>query len=185
MTKKWAVTQEAFDQLLAWLDADRGRAANKYETVRSRLIKIFSCRGCGEADDLADETINRVTAKVMEIAPSYSGEPALYFYGVANKVYLEHVRRRPQIAYQPLQESSAETEAEYACLEQCMERLPVVNRRLVLAYYEEDKRAKIDRRRKLAEELGIGVNALRIRAHRIRLQLEQCVRACIEAAAIG
>ncbi len=180
MNKKWAITQEAFDGLLAWLDPDRDRAAQKYETVRTRLIKIFSCRGCGEADDLADETINRVTAKLHEIVDTYVGDPALYFYGVANKVYLEYLRRRPRVESPPLRESSADIETEYACLERCMDQLPPENRRLVLEYYQEEKRAKINRRRKLAEELGIAVNALRIRAHRIRQQLQQCVQVCVE-----
>jgi len=178
--KERVITQEAFDGLLAWLDPDRDRAANKYETVRTRLIKIFSCRGCGEADDLADETINRVTAKLSEIAGSYLGDPALYFYGVANKVYLEYLRRRPVVEAPPLRESSDEIEAEYECLERCMDQLPPESRRLVLQYYQEEKRAKIDRRRKLAEELSIAVNALRIRAHRIRQQLQQCVQVCLE-----
>jgi RNA polymerase sigma factor (sigma-70 family) len=180
MNKEWVITQEAFDSLLTWLDPDRDRAARKYETVRIRLIKIFSCRGCGEADDLADETINRVTSKLSEIAGSYLGDPALYFYGVANKVYLEYLRRRPAIEPPPLRESSEDIEAEYECLERCMDELPPESRRLVLQYYQEEKRAKIDRRRKLAEELGIAVNALRIRAHRIRQQLQQCVQVCLE-----
>ena len=180
MKKEWVITQEAFDGLLTWLDPDRDRAAHKYETVRIRLIKIFSCRGCGEADDLADETINRVTAKLSEIAGSYLGDPALYFYGVANKVYLEYLRRRPAIEPPPLRESSEEIEAEYACLERCMDELPPESRRLVLQYYQDEKRAKIERRRKLAEELGIAVNALRIRAHRIRQVLQQCVQVCLE-----
>lgn len=180
MKKEWVITQEAFDGLLTWLDPDRDRAAHKYETVRIRLIKIFSCRGCGEADDLADETINRVTSRLSEIAGSYLGDPALYFYGVANKVYLEYLRRRPAIEPPPLRESSDEIEDEYACLERCMDELPPESRRLVLQYYQDEKRAKIERRRKLADELGIAVNALRIRAHRIRQQLQQCVQVCLE-----
>lgn len=185
MNKEWVITQEAFDGLLAWLDADRDRAAQKYETVRTRLIKIFSCRGCGEADDLADETINRVTAKLSEIVDTYVGDPALYFYGVANKVFLEYLRRRPMLESPPLREASDEIEAEYACLERCMDQLPPESRRLVLEYYQEEKRAKINRRRKLAEELGIAVNALRIRAHRIRQQLQQCVQVCLEEAPVN
>src|SRR5882762_2150995 len=97
MKKKWAITQEAFDGLLGWLDTNRDQAAQKYEKIRTRLIKIFICRGCGEADDLADETINRVTAKVDSIANSYTGDPALYFYGVAQKVHLEYLRSRPAL----------------------------------------------------------------------------------------
>ncbi|HXL80613.1 MAG TPA: hypothetical protein VN951_07025 [Pyrinomonadaceae bacterium] len=190
MKKEWAITQEAFDGLLNWLDNNPEQAALKYEKIRTRLIKIFACRGCGEADDLADETINRVTAKVDSIASSYSGDPALYFYGVAQKVHLEYLRSRPvlqepfeaghEMKSRNVMESDDDIEREYFCLERCMDQLPPENRRLVLEYYQEEKRAKIDHRRNLAQELGIAVNALRIRAHRIRLQLQQCVQACIE-----
>ena len=192
MKKEWVVTQQDFDRLLDWLAADRESAGSKYENIRVRLIKIFTCRGCGEADDLADETINRVTAKLGEIAGSYSGDPALYFYGVAQKVHLEYLRKKPLVheslepgrepggktAWSP--ETSEEVEREYACLEQCMDRLPPENRRLVLEYYQEEKRAKIDHRKQLADQLGIAVNALRIRACRLRAQLQQCVQNCLE-----
>lgn len=192
MKNQWVVTQQAFDSLLNWLDADRESAGTKYEKIRVRLIKIFTCRGCGEADDLADETINRVTVKLGEIAANYSGDPALYFYGVAQKVHLEYLRKRPlvqesletgrepggQTTWPP--EAADEVEHEYACLEQCMDRLPPENRRLVLEYYHEEKRAKIDHRKQLADQLGIAVNALRIRAHRLRAQLQQCLQSCLE-----
>lgn len=194
MKKEWVVTQQAFDDLLDWLDADRDRAGFRYENIRIRLIKIFTCRGCYEADDLADETINRVTTKLSEIAGSYSGDPALYFYGVAQKVHLEYLRRKPPVQESSLigRELSSQTtlasepaeniEDEYACLEQCMEQLSPENHRLVIEYYQDEKRAKIDHRKRLAEQLGIAVNALRIRAHRIRLQLQQCVGSCLDQA---
>lgn len=194
MKNQRVITQQAFDQLLNWLDADRDSAGSKYEKIRVRLIKIFACRGCGEADDLADETINRVTLKLGEIAESYSGDPALYFYGVAQKVHLEYLRKKPlvqessQVGREPggqtawPSEPVDDIEQEYACLERCMDRLPPENRRLVLEYYQEEKRAKIDHRKMLADQLGIAVNALRIRAHRIRSQLQQCVESCLDQA---
>lgn len=194
MKNQWVVTQQDFDRLLSWLDADRESAGSKYEKIRVRLIKIFTCRGCCEADYLADETINRVTAKLVEIAESYSGDPALYFYGVAQKVHLEYLRRKPpaQESAQPGREPGGQTawpsepvddvEQEYACLERCMANLPPANRLLVLEYYQEEKRAKIDHRKKLADQLGIAVNALRIRAHRIRSQLQHCVESCLDQA---
>jgi DNA-directed RNA polymerase specialized sigma24 family protein len=190
MKRDYPITQEAFDGLLGWLDTNREQAALKYERIRTRLIKIFTCRGCGEADDLADETINRVTAKVDSIASSYTGDPALYFYGVAQKVHLEYLRSQPVLQNSigagreqgsiNVVEADNDIEQEYACLERCMDQLPLESRRLVLEYYQEEKRAKIDCRKRLAEELGIAVNALRIRAHRIRLQLQQCVQACLD-----
>jgi DNA-directed RNA polymerase specialized sigma24 family protein len=190
MKKEWVLTQEAFERLLGWLDTDRDRAGKKYETVRLRLIKIFTCRGCTEAEDLADETINRVTAKVEEVAEKYSGDPTLYFYGVAQKVHLEYLRK-----YQKKQADVAvdsdtlnaapislddDIEPEYECLERCLDHLPSDNRKLVVEYYQQERQAKIEHRKRLATELGIAVNALRIRAHRIRLVLQRCVLDCLE-----
>jgi DNA-directed RNA polymerase specialized sigma24 family protein len=191
MKKDWVVTPQAFDSLLGWLDKDRELAGEKYEKIRLRLIKIFTCRGCAEADDLADETINRVTAKVAELISKYSGDPALYFYGVAQKVHLEYVRTKPVMHELPQSsrardlndlEASDELEQEYACLERCMQELPSESRLLVLDYYQEEKGAKIDHRKRQAQELGIALNALRIRAHRLRLQLQKCMEICLEQA---
>jgi DNA-directed RNA polymerase specialized sigma24 family protein len=182
MDQENTLTQAAFDSLLAWLDADRDRAGKKYESIRLRLIKIFTCRGRPDAEELADETINRVTTKVHVLAKEYVGDPALYFYGVAQKVFLESVRKPAHAAAPPARTAadSDEREREYECLERCMERLPRESRGLVLEYYRDEKRAKIDHRKELAERLGIAPNALRIRAHRIRVALQRCVLTCLD-----
>lgn len=183
MKKEWVLTQEAFDALLDWLDPNRDIAAQKYETVRSRLIKIFACRGCLDAEDLADETINRVTSKLPEIQATYTGEPARYFYGVANKIHLEYTRRKPVPRLPEPKTDCEQAELEYACLDRCVAKLPPENRELVLSYYQEEKHAKIEHRKHLAKKLGIAANALRIRAHRIRTALEECVKECLEKTA--
>jgi DNA-directed RNA polymerase specialized sigma24 family protein len=182
MKKEWVVTQQAFDSLLDWLDEDREQAGQKYEKIRLRLIKIFTCRGCAEAEDLADETIDRVVSKLEEVGTRYEGDPALYFYGVAQKLHLEYLRRsHPKPVPPPVSvETAADREAEYECLDRCVEKLSPENRDLVLRYYAEEKHARIEDRKKLADELGIAVNALRIRAHRIRLVLQNCVKVCLE-----
>lgn len=192
MKKDWELTQDVFDMLLDWLDPDREQAGRKYEAIRLRLIKIFTCRSCLEAEFLADETINRVAARVQDISGSYVGDPALYFYAVAQKVHFEYIRdvhsRQPTMQA----ESAANTvstlpinlipnvEPVYQCLERCLEHQTSENRELVTRYYQQEKQAKIDHRKLLATELGIAVNALRIRAHRIRLALRRCVRHCLE-----
>lgn len=191
MKKEWVLTQDAFDELLDWLDPDRERAAEKYETIRLQLIKILTCRGCRQAEDFADEAINRVLAKISDLRHTYTGNPALYFYGVVNKVHLEYVRktesRQTELAdwyngedraVSPLE--NEDVEAEYQCLENCLDELPANNRLLVVRYYQEEKGAKIVSRKRLAEEFGLGVNALRIRAHRIRLALQECVQHCLK-----
>ena len=182
MNKKWVLTQTALDALLAWLSPDRDEAAAKYEAIRARLIRVFVSRGCAEAEDLADETINRVTSRLGDVVGAYRGDPALYFYGVAKKVRQEHDKRKLRPAPPPPPPAREEIELEHACLEECVRALPPEQRRLVIEYYQGDKRSKINNRRRLARELGIALNALRIRAHRIRAALQLCVEACLERA---
>lgn len=179
MKKQWDTTQEGFDSLLSWLSDDRDQAGKKYEVIRYRLIKMFTCRSCGEAEDLADETIIRVTAKLPEITPNYQGDPVLYFYGVARKVYHEWLRRQNKPIAPPPIDVTNDDDRVYECLDRCMETVPEESRQIVLRYYENEKRAKIDDRKTLADELGIGLNALRIRAHRIRELLRKCVKSCM------
>ena len=73
-------------------------------------------------------------------------------------------------------------ELEYNCLERCIERLSKENRDLLLRYHSPDGRVETDLRRALADELGIAPNALRIRVHRIRQGLKDCLEKCIERA---
>lgn len=178
MNRERAITQESFDTLLAWLDESREAAGQKYETIRGRLVKLFVNRGCSDAEDLADLTITRVVARLPDVKDDYVGEQIRYFYGVARKVYLES-RRRREIAtdtFPPPRPARPDPVRE--CLRECLERLPADQRELVLDYYVYEKRAKIDHRKGLAEELGVTANALRLKAHRARIELERCVRRC-------
>ncbi len=179
MKKNWLLTRDSLDALLAWLDSDRDLAGQKYEEIRRRLIKLFTCRGCFEPEDLSDETINRVIRKLPEIVDAFTGDQIRYFYGVANKVHLEYLRRKPIPDIPSVLPNNEESNSEIECLDQCMAELTPENQSLVLEYYQEDKRAKIDHRKHLAERLGIAANALRIRAFRIRASLEACVRGCL------
>jgi DNA-directed RNA polymerase specialized sigma24 family protein len=178
--KEWEITQEAFAKFLAWLGPNRDEAGKKYEDIWRKLIKIFTCRGCNCPEDLADETINRVIRKVQDIGETYVGDPALYFCGVAHHVHHEFFRKKPVYQPPPPADGPTRTDAEYECLEQCMEGLPPRSRELVLQYYQEEKREKIDLRKQLALQLGIPLNALRIRACRIRMNLQTCVNLCLQ-----
>jgi DNA-directed RNA polymerase specialized sigma24 family protein len=185
MNHDTALTQSGFDSLLAWLDSDRDQAGLVYEQIRRRLIKIFECRGRHDAEELADETINRVILKVPKIAEDYIGEKALYFYAVAQKVFLESLRKREPVVLPPPVAVTEDVEREYECLDRCISQLTRNNRELVMEYYQDDKRAKIEHRKALAEKLGLAQNALRIRAHRIRQTLQQCVEKCLEQALLA
>jgi len=118
MRTGWVLTQEDFDRLLHWLDANLEAAGREYETIRERLIKIFARRGCAAAEDLADETINRVTAKLETIIDDYEGSPRFYFYRVAQLVHMEYLTR-PKAPEVPcdLTVFNGEKEREYECLD--------------------------------------------------------------------
>lgn len=182
------LTAEAFAQLLKWLAPEPERAGEKYEQIRRGLIKIFRCRGSAIAEDLADETINRVAGKVGEIAGSYVGEPASYFYAVADKIYLEYLRTASaQLRPLPAEvvekkHSNEEMELKYECLEECLGRLPAHSREIIHVYYGHDQagREKIARRKELAKQLGIGTSILWLKAHRIRQNLKKCVSQCFQ-----
>jgi RNA polymerase sigma factor (sigma-70 family) len=174
------LSQEAFDKLLGWLGPDRDSAGKKYEEIRLKLIKIFARRGCMVAEELADETMDRVCYKAQKIVDSYIGDPALYFYGVAQNVYLEYIKKRTAQPILPPPDPPEEKERNYDCLHKCMEELDPPSRELILQYYQHEKKAKIDHKKDLAERLGIALNTLRMRAHRIKETLQKCVRECVK-----
>jgi len=183
--KHQILSREAFDHLLRALDADRDRAGEKYELLRRKLIKFFEWRGALNPQDLADQTLNIVADKLAqgERIQSFGA----YCCGVGRMVLLEKsressledaLRAEARIASDATETGLGDVRQD--CLEKGLQQLPVENRELILTYYRDDKRAKIETRRALAERLGLPLNALRIRVHRIRAKLEESVRECVE-----
>ena len=178
MTMKSDPTQQEFDALLRWLGGTAEEAGRAYEIIRRRLIALFVCRGCLGAEDLADETINRVMRATQKEGFIYEGAPIRYFYGVAKLVHLESLRRRP-VPETPVH-NTEEVEAEHHCLEGCVGQLPSRSRELVVEYYQEQGRARFMYRAKLAQRLDIPLSTLRVQAHRIRGLLRECMTQCLE-----
>lgn len=180
--KDWVLTKQSLAGFLSLLDEDPERAGERYETLRRKLVKFFEWRGSSTSDELADETLNRLVRKIDE------GEAvrnfSAYIGGMARLVWLESVkeRERERSAFEELHTSnhiSSQTDAQrIECFELCLEELSSENRALILDYYRAEKSDKINLRRELAEKMGVPLNALRIRAHRIRLQIERCVGDC-------
>lgn len=173
------VTEEEFERLLAWLGDTPDAAAQRYESIRQGLITVFVNQHCLDAEDLADETINRVAKKLKELIGSYEGSPERYFYGVAKKVLLEYTRQKPPPVIPPPSEPDEEAEAYHDCLDMCLERLTAENRDLILTYYDEKRRRKIVSRQRLREQMSLKPGALRARIFRIRATLKKCVRQCL------
>ena len=97
MTADYIPSASSFAKLLEWLGPDRDQSAARYEEIRRKIIRFFICRGCVESEDLTDVTIDRVTRVVDRSSFQYVGNPILYFYGVAKKVHLEHLRQQVRL----------------------------------------------------------------------------------------
>ena len=174
-----SLTQSEFDAFLVWLDPDLGRAANKYEEVRRRLIWFYLNRQCNTAEDLADETINRVAKKPDEWKQKYEGDPMPYFHAVAKNVFREYCREFTRKVEAPPDTSRPELEPYLVCLRECVAKLTGDSRALILEYYEKQKKAKIDAHREMGDRMGLTPGALRARIHRIRTKLRECVEQCM------
>ena len=193
--KEWTLAPAAFRRLLQWLDEGTDSAGQKYLEMRQLLVAYFDRKSCAAPDELADETLNRVARRLIEEGAIESETPAKYCYIVARFVFLEHLREA-QKATAVLDEirrqrhgndSTAavvddDKEKMLDCLERCASKLEPVNRELITRYYVGRERVKIENRRRLAESLGITINALAIRACRVRDTLEACVRQCANEA---
>lgn len=176
---KAGLTKEAFEKLLNWLDTDRDKAGEKYEIIRLRLIRIFASRGCCDGEHLADQTLNVVASRIDWLIENYKGDPALYFYGVAKKIFLEQNKKKPPPPLPPPPDVT-EVERKCGCLEACLKQeLSVPDRCLVLRYHEKEKKEKIILRKQLAKELAISMNALRIRVYHIHTRLRPCIEQCL------
>jgi hypothetical protein len=181
---KRKMTQEDFEEVLLWLDSgadggvpDRDRGALKYEKIRERIIRIYRTRGCSRADEVADESLERFANKARKLRLNYKGDPALYIYAIAKRVYREILREESHtITPPPERPDSDEVELRHAWLEHCLKSLKPESRDLILRFYYGEKREKIENRKKLAEELGITSRALSLRALHIRQKLYDCVK---------
>jgi DNA-directed RNA polymerase specialized sigma24 family protein len=183
---KWFLTQEAFDKLLAAFSSDRDEAARQYEALRRRLIKFFEWRAVASPDDRVDETFNRVARRIDE--GQQIDNVVAYAYRVAYLVFLESLKEPElldidQEKIDPLTTEQtfedAEHEPRQLCFDRCLEALANDNRKIILSYYREERRAKIELRKNVADQLKISLNALSIRAHRIRKGLEECITNCL------
>src|SRR5215213_4121020 len=183
---EWTLTREAFDRLLAAFSQDDEQAAAQYEALRSRLIRFFEWRCVPLADDRVDEVLNRVARRIDD--GQQVNNVTAYAYRVAYLVFLETLKEPEliEIDQQTIQGLTIEPQFEDSkherrqrCFDSCLQSLTNKNRKLILIYYQDDRGAKIEQRKNLADQLKITLDALRIRTHRIRKTLEECITSCL------
>lgn len=180
---KSKMTPEDFEEVLLWLGSapdgagvpNRDRGVEKYEKIRQRIIRIYSNRGCGRAEEIADKAFDRFGNKAKKLRLTYKGDPALYIYAIAKKVYKEILREEAR-TFTPPPPPDPDVELRHAWLEHCLKLLKPEKRDLILRFYQGEKQEKIENRKRLAEELGITSRALSLRALQIRRKLYDCVK---------
>ncbi|MCM3901132.1 MAG: hypothetical protein ND866_05455 [Pyrinomonadaceae bacterium] len=183
--REWVLTGEALERFLSCLDANPEHAGRKYEAIRQKLVKIFDWRGARFPEECADETINRVVRK-LEYGQEIRDIPT-YCQGVARLVFLEALKKAEnrEVSLDELKSVPAapvlpEDDSEQRkCFVRCLSELPIESRQLILQYYEDERRVKINNRQAMANQLGIPLNALRSRVQRIRNKMEQCIGYCL------
>jgi DNA-directed RNA polymerase specialized sigma24 family protein len=167
--------------LLDRLGAEPQESAERYEQLRRKMINYFLWEQCENAEDLADECLDRVARKLEDGVEIQS--PSGYMAGVARIMVKENRsrRQREQAVMEEFSNRIAHTgEAEdieqaVRDLEECLKNFSPSQRSLLLRYYEGDHAQRILIRARLAEELNILPNALRNRAMRLRTLLETCM----------
>ncbi len=201
------LTERSWDDLLDFLDPERPPkqgpdrdevAQARYVEIVQKLVCFFAGRGCRDAEDLALECVLRVAGKCRDVDTSAYPNRTGYFYGVARNVLRESWRdeARESTKRDALKRELARLgildpqawsrkEAVHACLERCLAELSHGARRLILSYYGEEGGAKIESHRKLADEFGKSLNALRIEVHRIRATLRQCMVGHLSSGAVA
>ena len=174
--------KELFEALLEWLDPDREKAAQRYEVIRTGLVRILVSNGLSDAEHYADVAIDRVIKRLPEIQATYIGDPAKYFHGVARNIVRE-ARRQKEIATDvlPTPVPQVEPSETSECLSRCLGLLPPDKQAFILDYHLFKGHEKVEHHRQMAGELAITEGALRTRAHHLRVTLEKCVLECIGA----
>ena len=165
MSRGAHLSQVELDALLAWLNPCREQAGEKYEAIRRDLMRFFTARHCGAAEEHVDETIDRVARRVAA-GEQIRTDPCRYFRGVAKKIFLEYFKRRARLfELSPLVHDALHYPQQRARgLAECLRVLPAHTRDLLEGYY-------LDDRASLAATLGITPNALRLRVFKEKRKL--------------
>lgn len=189
---KYDQAAERFEALLRLLDPDRNRAAEKYEDLRRRLIKFFQWNSCFPAEDLVDETLDRVTEKLPD-APVL--DVVGFAWGVAKHVRQEASKQSERIVQmsalpggmelpsrdrgpERVLQEQMEDERRAECLRRCLRRFSRTDREVFLKYHNIPGE-HTEYRQRLAANFGLSIGALRVKINRLREKLENCLRQCM------
>jgi RNA polymerase sigma factor (sigma-70 family) len=179
------INPDDFNAFLAWLSPQKIQDGEAYEKARQRLIIFFTSRKCRDPESLVDNTIDIAILKLKMGEIPAEVQPIAYLFGIAKNVFREYLRYKDEWdpiddIPEPPSDSQLEIESKHACLDRCLNELPQDDRTILLTYYSQTRRAKIEMHRKLAERCKLTPNALRNRVFRLNKRMARCVNSCLE-----
>jgi RNA polymerase sigma factor (sigma-70 family) len=162
-----------------------------FELLRGKMVIFFEVRCCLDPEELADETLERVMKKLC--AGTEVTDLVRYSYGVARNIFHEYLRKEKakrkyveaqqhRFGTHPEEEEpdAAEREQRRKCQEGCLARLKEQGRWLLSEYYRFRGQPKLDHRQKMADQLNISRETLRLRVFHLKQKLKKCVDDCLE-----
>jgi DNA-directed RNA polymerase specialized sigma24 family protein len=169
------INEEAFEIFLQRLEPKLSDSKARYKNLRLKMTRFFEWKRCQDAEDLADETINRTMSFLILGKEIHAENPYSYIYGVANNIYKEYVRKqiKREKLIRDLPDRLAPAEDLQDCRIQCLQKLPPEKLKLLNQYY-----LNVEERDALPSELGLTVNALRLQIHRLKKELKLCHEEC-------
>jgi DNA-directed RNA polymerase specialized sigma24 family protein len=184
------ITPDDFDALLALFSDDREVAGEKYEVIRSGLVRYFQFKGCSDPLSLADETINRVASKVDTFDSLRSMNITSYFYGFASNILLEYRRTakrnisitETEFAIAAVAQEPGEMDDETHCLMKCIATLPVSEQEMIVEYYACEREDKKKIRKQMCDRIECTAATLHTKIFRIKTALRACVENCLRMA---
>jgi DNA-directed RNA polymerase specialized sigma24 family protein len=186
--RKREASIEDLRRLLGRLSSDPAEAWQAYDTLRQKLILFFEYHCRSQAEEFADEVLDRMAKK----SETYEITNVVEFaFGVARNLRKEAARKALAV---PLADSAdrvssdenpeaaivdkIDSEQKLQCFLKCLRRLNAVDRELLFHYYPIENDDLEEQRLRLAEKHQVNINALRTRMARLREKMEKCFENC-------
>jgi DNA-directed RNA polymerase specialized sigma24 family protein len=171
------------------LHDDPEQAGVAYRQLHQRLERFFHLNNTEDPAHLADVAMDRLAKRAAEADGATNidedrkiASPFSFALGIARHLLQEDARQR-------LRQDEAEREwlsvsagselyeeQQHGALEDCLSRLPLERRQLLESYYGWNGNQKIEHHRRIAERVGLNLNALRNRVFRTRAELATCMK---------
>lgn len=173
-------------------DFDSALTAEKIQELQMKLRRFFRVRASFIdeyfLDDLVQETMFRTIQKISQGASIRDIDR--YVFTVAKYIVLEAFRDKQKESVSlegiditdPREARKIEIEDEegkYKCIEECLHKLDIEDRNLLVEYYLDGNFFGGEKRLELAHNNNITINALRVKIHRLQESIQKCVKSCL------